>query len=281
MSADPRLNHRPATGRACALTFGSLFAGIGGIDLGLESVGMECRWQVEIDDFCNRALERHWPGVPRFRDARDCGAHNLSAVDLVCGGFPCQDVSLAGQRLGLEGQRSTLWSEFARIICEIRPRWVLAENVPGLLSSDNGRFFGEVLRDLAACGYDAEWDCIPASAVGAPHTRDRAFIVAHAQGYGINHDCPRSVFATCEQNTLAWMGRGRSIVGCRSHKAQDMAWNGSTWGSNGKPHAESPMVGVADGLPANVDRLRALGNAVVPQVVAELGRLILAADEAR
>ena len=160
------------------LAFGSLFAGIGGLDLGLERAGMICKWQVEVNDYATKVLEKHWPDVARFRDVRECGAHNLEPVDLICGGFPCQDVSLAGKRAGLEGERTTLWSEFARIIREIRPRWVLAENVPGLLSSDSGRFFGRVLGDLAACGYDAEWDTIPACAVGAPHRRYRVFVVA-------------------------------------------------------------------------------------------------------
>ena len=197
------------------LTFGSLFTGIGGIDLGLERAVMVCKWQVEIDPFATKVLEKHWPDVARFRDVREChGAgfcdvadaesageaatqqsgqlrgveqsctHCLSPVDLICGGFPCQDVSLAGKRAGLQGKRSTLWSEFARLIRELRPRWVLAENVPGLYSASDGRFFGRVLRDLAESGYSAEWDSLPAAAFGAPHRRYRVFIVAHAQYNG-------------------------------------------------------------------------------------------------
>ena len=105
------------------MRFGSLFAGIGGFDLGFERAGMECAWQVEIDEFCNKVLAKHWPNVRRYKDVREVGKHNLEPVDLICGGFPCQDVSLAGQRAGLEGKRSTLWSEFYRIICEIRPKF--------------------------------------------------------------------------------------------------------------------------------------------------------------
>jgi len=147
------------------MKFGSLFSGIGGFDLGFERAGMQCAWQVEIDEACNKVLEKHWPAVKRYRDVREVGKHNLESVDLICGGFPCQDVSFAGLRKGLEGKRSTLWSEFYRIICEIKPRWIVAENVLGLLSSDNGQFFGNILRDLAEGGYDAECHIIPASFV--------------------------------------------------------------------------------------------------------------------
>lgn len=173
------------------LTVGSLFSGIGGLELGLERAGMQVIWQVEKDPYCLKVLARHWPNVERYEDVKEVGRHNLQPVDLICGGFPCQDVSLAGKRAGLQGERTTLWREFARIIRELRPRWVLAENVPGLLSSDKGMFFGQVLRDLAACGYDAEWQVLPAAAFGAPHKRDRVFIVAYAQG-----GLPR--FSDCE-----------------------------------------------------------------------------------
>lgn len=162
------------------LTVGSLFSGIGGLELGLELTGgFKTIWQVEIDDYANRVLERHWPGVSRYRDIRECGAHNLERVDLICGGFPCQPHSVAGKRQASKDERD-LWGEFYRIICEVRPRWVVAENVPGLLSSEAGRFFGRVLRDLAQAGYDAEWGIVSAADMGAPHLRKRVFIVAHA-----------------------------------------------------------------------------------------------------
>jgi DNA (cytosine-5)-methyltransferase 1 len=163
------------------LTIGSLFSGIGGLELGLERAGLgPVLWQVECDDYAIRVLERHWPDAARYRDVREVGRHNLAPVDVICGGFPCQDVSNAGKRAGLAGHRSGLWSEFARIVRELRPGYVLVENVAALL----GRGFGDVLGDLAACGYDAEWDCIPAAAVGAPHRRDRLFLVAYARGVG-------------------------------------------------------------------------------------------------
>ena len=236
------------------LTVGSLFSGIGGLELGLEwTGGFVTKWQVECDDYCNRVLERRWPDVRRYRDVREVGRHNLEPVDLICGGFPCQDVSLAGKRAGLDGKRSTLWGEFARIIGEIRPGWVLAENVPGLLSSDDGRFFGNILRDLATCGYDAEWDCIPAAAVGAPHRRDRIFIVAYAK------------------STRARMDK-RSLWRLPSKTNMAVDWGERPCGSR--------LCRVADGVSRRVDRLRCLGNAVVPAVAEWVGRRIVDAESA-
>lgn len=159
-------------------TFGSLFSGIGGLDLGLERAGMQCAWQVEIDDYATKVLQKHWPNVTRFRDVRACGEHNLAPVDLIAGGFPCQDISDAGKQAGIEGERSGLWAEFYRIICELRPRFVLVENVAALLH----RGMGRVLGDLAAGGYDAEWQILSAESIGAPHLRERVFIVAYPSG---------------------------------------------------------------------------------------------------
>ncbi len=262
------------------LTIGSLFSGIGGLDLGLERAGMEVKWQVENDEYCQRVLAKHWPNVKRYGDVRDCGSDNLEHVDLICGGFPCQPVSCAGQRKGTDDER-WLWPEFARIIRELRPRWVLAENVPGLLSIDAGRIFGTVLRDLAACGYDAEWDCIPAAAVGAPHRRDRVFILAHAASrqsgergrkFGRNAIDKRSeVVADANgkgcadiQGQCATAGTHGSIFAGTDHRKPEGIWS------------LEPDVGrVADGVPKRVDRLRGLGNAVVPQVAEWIGRRIV------
>ncbi len=151
-------------------TFGSLFAGIGGIDLGLERAGWECRWQVEYDPFCQHVLAHHWPDVPRYGDIRAVDWSMVEPVDLIAGGFPCQPFSNAGKRRGKDDER-WLWPEFFRCVRALRPRFVLVENVPGFLQPHGG--LGELLGDLASFGYDAEWDCIPAAAVGAPHRRDR------------------------------------------------------------------------------------------------------------
>ena len=156
-----------------------LFSGIGGFSLGLERAGMTTAAFVEIDPFCRRVLAQHWPSVPIYEDVRKVG--KIENIDLICGGFPCQPHSLAGERKGAEDDRD-LWPEFARLIGEIRPRWVVAENVRGLLSSGGGAFFGSILRDLAGLGYDAQWDCVSAGALGAPHRRERVWIVAYPQG---------------------------------------------------------------------------------------------------
>ena len=146
-----------------------LFSGIGGFSLGLErSGGFKTVAFCEIEPFCRRVLAKYWPDVPCYDDIRTLTAERLAAdgvgVDAVCGGFPCQDISVAGKGAGIAGERSGLWREYARIIGELRPRFVIVENVAALL----GRGLGDVLGDLAALGYDAEWHCIPASAVGAP-----------------------------------------------------------------------------------------------------------------
>lgn len=158
-----------------------LFSGIGGFSLGLEAAGFETVAFCEIDPVCRGLLAHHWPEVPCYDDITTLTAERLArdgiAVDAICGGFPCQDLSFAGKGAGLAGERSGLWREYARLIRELRPRVVIIENVAALLA----RGLGDVLGDLAALGYDAVWEAIPASAVGAPHRRDRLWIVAYAR----------------------------------------------------------------------------------------------------
>lgn len=159
------------------LTIGSLFSGIGGLELGLEWAGLgPVKWQVEINDYARKVLEKHWPDVKRYKDVKEVGKHNLEPVELICGGFPCQDISVAGKRAGIkEGTRSGLWFEMCRIIGELRPRYALIENVPGIYVQG----LSIVLSDLAQIGYDAEWTHLSAKEVGAPHLRERVFIVAY------------------------------------------------------------------------------------------------------
>jgi DNA (cytosine-5)-methyltransferase 1 len=157
-----------------------LFSGIGGFSLGLERTGgFETVAFCEIEPFPRKVLAKNWPEVPIYDDVRTLTAERLAAdgiaVDVICGGFPCQDISTAGKGAGLAGERSGLWSEIARLVGELRPSYVIVENVSALL----GRGLGTVLGDLAALGYDAEWHCIPASHVGAPHRRDRIWIIAY------------------------------------------------------------------------------------------------------
>jgi DNA (cytosine-5)-methyltransferase 1 len=229
---------------AGGMRIGSLFAGIGGLELGLERSipGAHTVWQVEQNPYAQRVLAKHWPEARRYDDVKEVGSHNLAPVELLAGGFPCQDISTAGKQAGIDGERSGLWSEFARLIGELQPQFVVVENVAALLAGGMGR----VLGDLAACGYDAIWDCIPAAAVGAHHQRDRIFIVAYANGTRFFKQWwPVAVQA--EQSTSQ----------CRSR------WE------------PEPSVGrVANGVPHRVDRLRGLGNAVVPQVAEVVGRVV-------
>lgn len=169
---------------------GSLFSGIGGLELGLEWAGLgPVAWQVEIDPFCRGVLAMHWPGAKRFADVREVGRDVLSQVDVICGGFPCQDVSCAGKGAGLDGARSGLWREYLRIVGELRPRVVVVENVRALVT----RGLDRVATDLDAAGYRVEARIIAAADVGAPHRRERLFLVAHTgplgpQQRGARHD---------------------------------------------------------------------------------------------
>jgi len=169
-------------GAEVTLTFGSLFVGIGGFDLGFERAGMTCTWQVEINDYCNKVLAKHWPDVRRYKDVRECGAHNLEPVDVICGGFPCQPHSVAGKRKGAADDRN-LWPEFLRVVREVRPTWVVAENVPGIVSL----YLDTVLSDLEDIGYTATTFDIPACAFDAPHRRERIFVVANADTMRLPH----------------------------------------------------------------------------------------------
>lgn len=201
------------------MTFGSLFAGIGGFDLGLERAGMECKWQVEIDDFCSRVLEKHWPHVKRYRDVREVGAHNLEPVDLICGGFPCQPFSVAGKQRGKEDDRH-LWPEMFRIVSELRPTWVVGENVPGLVRLG----LDQVLSDLEGIGYSCQTFDIPACAVDAPHVRHRIWIVANAKRGGCGTD------GKC--------GSVEGVRGGRTHDSMPTAESGTRTGyvgDTGKP----------------------------------------------
>lgn len=166
-----------------------LYSGIGGFSKGLEATGgFKTVAFCEIDPFCRKVLGKHWQEVPTFEDVRKLTVESLSKrgigrIDVVCGGPPCQSVSQVGKRKGTKDSR-WLWPEFHRIICEVRPRWVLFENVRNLLSIESGRIFGGILRDLATAGYSCEWNVISAKQMGAPHLRERVFIVAYAESSG-------------------------------------------------------------------------------------------------
>lgn len=159
------------------MRYGSCFAGVGGFDLALERAGWECAWQIEKDGPCRKVLERHFPGVPQFGDIREVDPRELGPVDLVCGGWPCQDLSVAGRRAGLAGSRSELFWELHRLVAALRPRWIVYENVPGLLSSDGGRDFGAILGAVGELGYGYAYRVLDAQHFGVPQRRRRVFIV--------------------------------------------------------------------------------------------------------
>ena len=274
--------------KSSKLTVGSLFTGIGGIDLGLERAGMEIKWQVENNEFCIQVLEEHWPTVRRFTDVRELSGSSLEAVDVICGGFPCQPVSVAGRRAAQADPR-WLWPEFARLVVEIRPKYVIVENVPGLYSAGGA----EVVLDLASLGFDAEWHNLLASAFGAPHQRERFVLVGHANEQGLaRHRAKHQLGEAGEEghpgrpsaDEMADTDRSRrrgerfsQHAGIQSQsryftngRREGWRWDGETdwW-------AVEPDVGrVAHGVPGRMDRLKALGNAVVPQMFEWVGRMM-------
>ena len=338
-----------------SLAVGSLFAGIGGFDLAARWLGWRTLWYSEIDPYASAVMKKRFPDAVNHGDVTQLRGSQVARVDVLCGGFPCQDISLAGKGAGIEGSRSGLWTHYARIIDEVRPSWVVVENVSALRS----RGLDRVLGSLAALGYDAEWHCIPAAYVGAPHRRDRIWIVAHpnadesrSQGWdrAIVRECarqqpvgPMGALADADRELLdrsaplrssrraestnsgsrevvahtdrvvgnerggsdPGQGEGRrhadrSVVG--AHELADAECSGvsddrqrEVVGSPGSMQREAPererlwadarerhnAVGVgewwqsepdvgrvAHGVPSRVDRLRCLGNAIVPQVAA-------------
>lgn len=267
------------------MLIGSLFAGIGGLELGLERAGLgSVAWQVELDPWCREVLAKHWPDAQRHEDVRTVGAANLSPVDVICGGFPCQDVSVAGRGKGLEGERSGLWYEMLRIVRELGPRVVIVENVSAL----QRRGLDVVARGLRDAGYAVEATRIRAEDVGAPHRRERLFVVAYADCHALrkrsewkSRRLARAVQAPeisepghAGQELAYADGDGRHRFPPR--RGDSEAWR--TWTEHGGP--QPGVRRVVDGLSSRLDgfarrnRLKALGNAVVPQVAEAIGRQV-------
>ena len=234
-----------------------LFSGIGGFSLGLERTGgFKTVAFCEIEEYPRRVLAKHWPGVPIHRDVRELRAEHVGAIDVICGGFPCQDISWAGEGAGLEGARSGLWREYARLIGEIRPRFVIVENVAALLR----RGMSVVCGDLARIRYDAEWSVVSACSMGAPHVRRRVFIVAYPDSL---NGRPRLWDTAARPN---WpLQEGDSLEGARA------GW---------EPRLANPseLYRGADGVPFGMDRNRGVGNAIIPQIAEAIGRAILEAE---
>ena len=279
-----------------------LFAGIGGFTLGLERAGFETVAFCEIEPYAQKVLAKNWPEVPIYDDVRTITADRLATdgigVDVITGGFPCQDISVAGNQAGIEGERSGLWTECARLIGELRPRYAIFENVTNLLNGERGDWFKRVLWDISSLGYDAEWHCIPASAIGAHHHRDRVWIVAYPCG----GEWPAGAE---EQGALREMledgsvhdntsGRGASHASVLADTCIQRLQRGETprdYGEDGTQSRDElitrlsgvqgpkweiePNVGrVANGIPSRSHRLKCLGNAVVPPIPELIGRAI-------
>lgn len=229
---------------------GSLFSGIGGFDLGLERAGFTVKWQVEIDPWCQAFLRAARPTAAVYGDIKQIDWSTVQPVDLIAGGFPCQPVSVAGKRLAQNDPR-WLWPEFLRCLRVLRPRYALIENVPGLFTAG----FTDVLSGLASCGYDAEWDCLPAGAFGAHFRRDRVFIIA---GRPLPCGMRWGRFRTYQNRTWSEQQFTRLV----EHELSVCVPAGK-----GKR--------VSDGVSHRIHRLRAIGNSVVPQVAEEIGRMIM------
>lgn len=228
-----------------------MFAGIGGMSLGLHRTGgFETVAVAEVDSYASRVLTKRFPDVPNLGDVTKA---EYPDADFICAGFPCQDISNAGSRAGITGERSGLWQEVVRAIRLVRPKFTLLENVAALLQ----RGMGTVLGDLAEVGHDAEWHCIPASAVGAPHGRDRAWIVTNSAGE--RQSRPRQLVNAINPSPNSFREANYVIDAFQRH-------------------ALPYVCGRHDGVPARLaqDRLRALGNSLLPQIPELIGNAILA-----
>ena len=274
-----------------------LFSGIGGFSLGLEACGMTTTAFCERDPYCQSILKKHWPKTPVHTDVRKLdGKQYQNSIDVVAGGFPCQPFSVAGKRLGSEDDRH-LWPEMLRIIRECRPRWVIGENVSGFVKMA----LDDVSSDLEGEGYAVRAFVLPAVAVEARHRRDRCFIIAHREDVANPHGERQLQQSGSEREIGRWSGdsgeeerdvahtigsRGETWLsgqeqgqeghaGEFNHKGYQRPW----WETGGEWPAESNVCRVVDGIPNRVDRIKSLGNAVVPQLIQAIGELVIAADK--
>lgn len=266
-----------------------LFSGIGGFSLGLGAAGMETVAFCEIQPFCQKVLAKHWPDVPIYSDITALTAERLaddgiSDIGLVCGGFPCQPFSNAGKRKGAEDDRH-LWPEMLRVIREVQPNIVIGENVAGIINME----LDGVLSDLEALGYSCGAFVIPACAVDAGHRRDRAWIVAHSDSIGPQErtdECrpgraSNGGIVSGHKDNGVFAQKADSNSGCGKQPSRGVHFgvgreNKSISGYRSiKRPTEPPLCRATDGIPQRLDRLKSLGNAVVPQVVEEIGRAIM------
>ncbi len=277
------------------MKIGSLFSGIGGIEIGFEKQGFETEWFIESELYPQEIIKKRFPKAKIYGDIKKVDFTTVPRIDILTGGFPCQDISNAGKRAGIKGSRSSLWKYYFKSIRILQPRVALIENVSAIA----GRGLNVVLADLASIGYDAEWYCVPASSVGAWHKRRRIFIIAypHVHGqYTLRKD-GRRVQSNKEQDIQAVSSEGiqspsesiqdgsleyvsntneeglqggqetRDSKESRQNREQQLTRQG--WWS-----AEPKLGRVANGIPNRVDRIKCLGNAVVPQLAEVFAKAI-------
>ena len=260
---------------ASTLKIGSLFSGIGGFELGFESTGrFQTAWQVECDPYANKVLAKHWPNVRRHDDVRTWPEKDTEPVDVLMGGFPCQDISTAGSKKGLEGERSGLFFEIIRIAGILRPRFICLENVAALATSRGG--LNRVIGHLTDAGYDCEWEIISAKSVGAWHQRRRMFIIATRNVADTSSQrCQETVVRLPEQGCEA----GSEVLLPKDKRTrQTPPWQrvsdpASYWQS------EPRICRVVDGLPNRVDRVTVIGNAICPQVSRIVAERVIALND--
>lgn len=280
------------------MNVGSLFTGIGGFDLGFERAGMRIEWQCEVEPYACAVLRKHWPNIPNLGDISRI--ESAPAIDVLCGGFPCQDISVAGRGIGIDGERSGLWREYARLIRLLRPRWIVAENVPALRT----RGYDRVADDLEAAGYTVQTFVVGADDIGAPHRRKRVWIAAYSESLGRSREGEwrQSEFAGVRSTsevefiTDAAISRreganrfGESIETRRDWSmrcatadtnSESPDWFAIARGQRGYGQPKPTIRRVDDGLPNRLDenrrpRLAALGNSLVPQIAEMVGRAIM------
>lgn len=271
-----------------------LFSGIGGFSLGLERAGMKTVAFCEIDRHARKVLKKHWPDIPIYEDVRKIKGTDFENIDLICGGFPCQDISVAGGKRGFKDEhgnrtRSGLWKEFKRVIKEIKPRYALIENVANLRNIG----LNQVIKDLWTIGYGCEWHIISARSVGAPHLRERIWIIAYPTSKGLEgYNERRSSFETIQKKKLSFFSHNNASAELTnanmsrfwqpfaSEEEKSQWWTEATSCFSSWWETEPTICRVDDGLPSRLDknrseRIKQLGNSVVPQIVEFIGKEIL------
>ena len=260
-----------------------LFSGIGGFSLGLERAGMQTIAFCEIEPYCQKVLRKHWPDIPIYEDVRNVTRERLNAdgifPDIITGGFPCQDISVAGKQAGINGEMSGLWSECARILGEFRPRYAIFENVTALLSGERGEWFQQVLWDISEVGYDAEWHCIRGTDANIPQSRPRVWITTYPARHSREQILHKNAFDVARDNAgMDESSRHNANTNNESHRTSAMSiLVNQEWpevfnrgGSRGNER-----------LSASMDRYKGIGNTVIPQIPEIIGRAIMEAEHDR